>query len=67
MNDDTQCLPARTQDLEGPSAAVSDDATPADDPALRFETHWSRILHHDLFAPARHDSDGGGDDSANDD
>ena len=67
MDDDMQRLPARTDDLQGSSAAFSGDATPMDGPALRFETHWSRILHHDLFAPARRGSGGGTDDTANDD
>jgi len=64
MDNDTQRLPA--QDRQEPSAALSGNAISMDDPALRFETHWSRILHQDLFAPARRGSGGGADDSAND-
>jgi hypothetical protein len=67
MDNDVQLSLAWTEDRQGSSAAFSGNATSIDDPTLRFETHWSRILHYDLFAPARRGSEGGVDDSANDD
>jgi hypothetical protein len=58
---------ASTQTASASSPAIDGGPTPIDDPAARTETHWSRILHYDLFAPARRGSRGGADDAANDD
>ena len=67
MDNAMRNLPARMDAPPGDPPAFGGDPMPMDDFALRFETHWSRIFHYDLFAPARRGSGGEVDDSANDD
>ncbi len=55
MDSDLQRSPPWTEDPQESSAAFTHDATRKYGPALLFRTHWSRILHYDLFAPANDD------------
>lgn len=67
MDTHPQHASTQTPAASGNSPAFNGGMTPSDDPAARTETHWSRILHYDLFAPARRGSRGEADDAANDD
>ncbi|HYR00063.1 MAG TPA: hypothetical protein VET86_08470 [Casimicrobiaceae bacterium] len=66
MDTDAQHTMTRAPTATGNSPAVDGGMTPIEHPAAPTETHWSRILHYDLFAPARRGSRGGADDAAND-
>ncbi len=67
MDNDIRRALAPTPTARGNAPALAGGTTPMDDEAARIETHWSRILYYDLFAPAQRGSRGGADDSASDD
>ena len=58
MDSELQDLPAETETGRAKPRAFVDARMPTADCAPRIETHWSRILHYDLFAPALRGSPG---------